>query len=221
MKVLIVSNDNLIYRIVKEYLNKKGHQIERNGSTDVQEITSASAGYDFVILNGKISINRRVIENTSKRGRIIDLSLSKGVMKRYEGQITSLSIVAVPSKNGEEERFRFLLAKDISMPESENIIGDLFGMINLESFTSTEIDKIVSEILVKPYLMALLSRKIIDLDFEDPSGEYKLVQELARIVDNYNIDQIRDLMRNNPHTGTIVAKLEENIKRVWNELSNY
>lgn len=221
MKVLIVSNDNLIYRIVKEYLNKKGHQIERNGSTDVQEITSASAGYDFVILNGKISINRRVIENTSKRGRIIDLSLSKGVMKRYEGQITSLSIVVVPSKNGEEERFRFLLAKDISMPESENIIGDLFGMINLESFTSTEIDKIVSEILVKPYLMALLSRKIIDLDFEDPSGEYKLVQELARIVDNYNIDQIRDLMRNNPHTGTIVAKLEENIKRVWNELSNY
>ena len=69
--------------------------------------------------------------------------------------------------------------------------------------------------------MSLLARKVSDLDFIPRTKEYEKVLDLSRAVTNYNVDYMRDLIRNNPHTSEIFSKMEENLKRVWNELSFY
>lgn len=221
MKILFASPDNAVFRIVSQMLMERGHLVERQGSSEITDIVAGYSQNDFLFLNHKTSVNRRVIETTEDRSRIVDLSLAKTPMKRYSGQLISLSVLVVPPEGDKRAESRIILVDDISRENAQSTVHDLLGNVNLVTKTAEENDKIVSEVLVKPYLMALLSRKIADLDYTQPTGEYNLVLELARLITNYNVDQIRDLLRNNPHTGEIVANFEENVKRVWNELSNY
>lgn len=221
MKILFASNDNAVYRAISTIIEKTGHQINRIGSTNVDEIVSGYNTNDYLLLNQVSSVNRMVLKNISDRARIIDLSLAKTSMRRYGGQFISLSVLVLPSRELRDLKTRIILATDISSKDSENTIKQILGEIPIEKRTADESDKIISEVLVKPYLLSLISRKVSDLDYEMPTSEYSMVQELARLVTNYNVDQIRDMLRNNPHTGEIVASLEENVKRVWNELSNY
>lgn len=221
MKVLVASPDNAVFRIINELLLKQGHTTERIGSVNIDEIVTSSEEYDYLVLNQKTSMNRRITERVDSDGKIVDLSLSKTQMKRYSGKIVSLAIVIVYPGTGNEMDTRFILAEDVSVHNSDEILANLLGVLNLESMISDEIDKLLSEVLMKPYLLALLSRKVSDLDLEKPTAEYRMIQDLARIIDNYNIDQIRDFLRNNPNTGKMIANFEENVKRVWNELSNY
>ncbi len=221
MKILIASPDNAVFRIVSGKAISNGHQVERDGSTSVEHIASRYGDADYVILNQTSSFNRRVIQAIDERSKLIDLSLSKVQLKRYGGQFTSAAVLLTPPDENSDSECRILLAEDASSENSVKVLEDILGDENIETSTTEGIDSTISEVLVKPYIMALLSRKVSDLDYEKPSGEYRMVQDLARIITNYNVDQIRDLLRNNPHTGKTIASFEENVKRVWNELSNY
>ena len=221
MKILLASPDTAVSRIVSDLMKENGHEVEIIGGQDVRRISSRYGDADLLILNSTTSINRRIIEDLDERSKIIDMSLSKTPMARYRGQFISISVLV--SQPGEESQSggRFVLIDDLSPDNAGETLEKLFGKAQFEIKGAQENDKMVSEVLVKPYIMALLSRKVSDLDYECPTNEYGMIQDLARIVTNYNIDTIRDLLRNNPHTGEIVASIEENVKRVWNELSNY
>ena len=66
-----------------------------------------------------------------------------------------------------------------------------------------------------------MARKISNLDQVPRTKEYDKILDLSRSVTNYNVESMRDLIRNSPLTGETFSKLEENLKRVWNELSFY
>lgn len=221
MNILIASTDNAVFRIIESYVTGAGHQMVRDGTTSVDQIVKKYGEFDYLILNQTTSFNRRVINSINDKRRIIDLSLSKSQMKGYAGQFISAAVLLTPPDQANSSECRIILAGDISLKDSASILKEVMGIVDPESVSAEKLDEIVTELLVKPYIMALLSRKISDLDYENPSGEYRMVQDLARIITNYNIDQIRDLLRNNPNTGKIIASFEENVKRVWNELSNY
>ncbi len=221
MKILIASPDNAVFRVISERASSNGHQVERDGSTDLKHILSRYGDTDYLLLNQTISFNRRLIHSIENREKIVDLSLSKAQLKGYRGQFISMAVLLTPPDENSDSECRILLAEDISPETASKTLSEILGSDSIESSTSDEIDSTVSEVLVKPYIMALLSRKVSDLDYEKPSGEYRMVQDLAKMITNYNIDQIRDLLRNSPDTGKTIASFEENVKRVWNELSNY
>ncbi len=221
MNILLASPDNTVSRIVTDVLEENGHSVTQTIEKNLQRIVLSYSESDFLVLNHITTFNRRVIEELEDRSRVIDLSLSKTPMNRYKGQFISLSVLVSPPGENRKSGGRFFLMNDLSPENSHETLVKLFGKLEFEQKTAAEYDRMISEVLVKPYIMALVSRKLSDLDYEEATGEYALIQELARLVTNYNIDTIRDLLRNNPHTGTIVASFEENVKRVWNELSNY
>lgn len=221
MRIIIASPDNAVFRAIAGMASASGHMVERDGSTSVEHTVSKYDDADYLVLNQTSSFNRRAIRAIESRGRIIDLSLSKAQLKGYGSDFISAAVLLTPSDEKTDSQCRIMLAADISLENSEQILRGILGSETVETSTADEIDSAISEMLVKPYIMALLSRKVSDLDYERPSGEYRMVQDLARIITNYNVDQIRDLLRNNPHTGKTIASFEENVKRVWNELSNY
>ncbi len=221
MKILLASPDSTIARIISDLVKENGHDVEIVGGQDIRRITSEYADADMLILNSTTSVNRRILEELDDRSKIVDMSLSKTPMVRYGGQLISISVLLQPPGDYNQTGAKFMIISDLSRDKANESLEKVFGKVQFDTKTAQENDKIVSEVLVKPYLMALLSRKVADLDYEFPTNEYGMIQDLARIVTNYNIDTIRDLLRNNPHTGEIVASIEENIKRVWNELSNY
>lgn len=84
-------------------------------------------------------------------------------------------MLLVPPDENSDSECRIILAGDVSPGNSEDILKNILGIENIETSTSDGIDSTVSEVLVKPYIMALLSRKISDLDYEKPSGEYRIL----------------------------------------------
>ena len=202
-------------------ITENGNEVVRTTRHAARDIEQVSSEFDYIILNYTTSLNRRIIEDLNDRSKIIELSLAKTPMLRYRSDGVSLTLLLEAGAPPDEPKYDLILVTDVSSPVAGAATGKLFSGLDKLEKTAAEHDKMMSELLVKPYIMSLLSRKITDLDQKPATGEYEMILELSRSITNYNIDQIRDLIRNNPHTGEIFAGMEENLKRVWNELSLY
>ena len=222
MKLCLASTANSSGRYLEEVLKSNSHNVFRTRTNNAGEIEDLLGQYDFLVLNFTTSLNRRIIENVVDRSRIVEMSPAKTPMMRYRGEIISLSILRTYNRATDTGGSILTVIEDISREGTREIVEELFGTA-MESMSKTaeEHDKLISELLVKPYILSLLSRKISDLDFTPTTPEYDMLLDLSRSIDNYNIDTVRDLLRNNPQTGEIFAGMEASLKRVWNELSNY
>lgn len=216
LKVCVVSEENFLQQLIEE---RTGGSVEVEHSTarTPQAVMEILNQYDLVVLNHMTSQNRRIIEALTDRSKIVEMSIVKTPMLRYSGQVVSLSLMN--ELEGDVQKLTLSSISDVTAPDSQEVISALFPGVQVVEKTAEEHDRLMSELLVKPYIFSLLSRKITDLDQTPKTGEYEMVLEISRYVTNYNIDHIRDMLRNNPNTPEIFSKFEENVKRVWNELS--
>ncbi len=174
--------------------------------------------FDYLVLNHTTTVNRRIISKLENREKVIEFSMAKTPMLQFRGQVVSLGIIP---EAGEQPRKVVNIITDISRDGYDEVILDLFNGANFVTQDTSKFDAQVSELLVKPYILSLMARKISNLDQVPRTKEYDRILDLSRSVTNYNVESMRDLIRNSPLTGEIFSKLEENLKRVWNELSFY
>ena len=174
--------------------------------------------FDYLVLNHTTTVNRRIISKLENREKVIEFSMAKTPMLQFRGKVVSLGIIP---EAGEQPRKVVNIITDISRDGYDEIVLDLFNGANFVTQDSSKFDVQVSELLVKPYILSLMARKISNLDQVPRTKEYDRILDLSRSVTNYNVESMRDLIRNSPLTGETFSKLEENLKRVWNELSFY
>lgn len=220
MKIALVSPDNDNSRFLKSAMEANGCVVTATASESPEAVNSLSETSDFVVLNHTTSLNRRLMGKMNDLSKVVEFSPAKTPFLQSRGKIISLGLLAL--KDGESGFSRkIVIVGDISRNGTEGIVDKLFRGTEVLHRESEEFDKMVSELLVKPYVFSLLARKVTDLDYDPVNGEYDSILGLSRSITNYNVDYIRDLIRNNPHTGEIFSSMEENLKRVWNELSLY
>ena len=174
--------------------------------------------FDYLVLNHTTTVNRRIISKLENREKVIEFSMAKTPMLQFRGQVVSLGIIP---EAGEQPRKVVNIITDISRDGYDEVILDLFNGANFVTQDTSKFDAQVSELLVKPYILSLMARKISNLDQVPRTKEYDKILDLSRSVTNYNVESMRDLIRNSPLTREIFSNLEENLKRVWNELSFY
>ena len=174
--------------------------------------------FDYLVLNHTTTVNRRIISKLENREKVIEFSMAKTPMLQFRGKVVSLGIIP---EAGEQPRKVVNIITDISRDGYDEVILDLFNGANFVTQDTSKFDAQVSELLVKPYILSLMARKISNLDQVPRTKEYDKILDLSRSVTNYNVESMRDLIRNSPLTGETFSKLEENLKRVWNELSFY
>lgn len=220
MKIALVSAEDEKAWFLRDVMLRNGFSVSLDGTQSIQEIEALSRDADFIVLNHTTSMNRRIIDNLDQREKVIELSLAKAPMKRYSGSIISLSLIDRKLPDGRFEMVPVLIT-DISREGSGDALDTILAGKDYLTMESGEHDKIVAEVLVKPYIISLLARKVTKPDQELFSREYGRILELSKSVTNYNINHIRDIIRNNPNSGDVFGKMEENLKRVWNELSFY
>ncbi len=218
MKILISSTENVLLPLIQEILSSNNQDVSVTGEERPGALSDTMEGYDYLVLNQTTTINRRIISKMENRDKIIEFSMAKSPLLQFREQIISLGIIP---EAGEHPRKTVSIITDISRDGYDETIQELFHGANFITLEASKFDDQVTELLVKPYVMSLLSRKVTDLDYIPKTEEYEKVLELSRAVTNYNVDYMRDLLRNNIHTGEIFGKMEENLKRVWNELSFY
>lgn len=221
MKVCVVSEENFLSEFIAKNANGNGVTVTRINAANSESVNKILPEYDYVILNHRTSLNRRILEGINDKTRIVDLSVAKTPMLRYKGEIISMALLNCISNDIDKTEYELSIIKDVSTENAAGVASQIFPNVVLVERTAEEHDRLMSEILVKPYILSLLTRKVTNLDQVPRTGEYEMALELSRYVTNYNVDHIRDLLRNNPFTPEIFAKMEENLKRVWNELSLY
>ena len=218
MKVLVCSTPNEVLDVIVQLMMSNNHELDVTEEVKPAKISAMMEDYDFLLLNQTTTINRRIISNLDNREKAIEFSMAKSPMHQFRNQVVSLGIIP---EAGDQPRKTVNIITDICREGYDEVIQDLFNGANFVTQDSSKFDAQVSEILVKPYILSLLARKISDLDQVPRTKEYEKILDLSRSVTNYNVEYMRDLIRNNPLTGDIFSKLEENMKRVWNELSLY
>lgn len=218
MKVLISSTSNEVLPVIEQLLSGNGNEFATTGEARPEVLKELTSEFDFLMLNQTTTVNRRIISRLESREKIVEFSMAKAPILAFRDEVVSLGIIP---EHGEQPRKTMSIITDISREGYDEVIQELFSGVNLVTQGSSDFDGQVSELLVKPYIMSLLSRKISDLDYIPRTKEYEQLLDLSRTVTNYNVDYMRDLIRCNPHSGDIFAKVEENLKRVWNELSFY
>ena len=195
-----------------------GHEVLITAEERPSNLSDVLVEYDYLILNQTTTVNRRIISRMDSRDKVVEFSMAKSPLLQFRDQIISLGIIP---EAGEQQRRTINIITDLCREGYDEAVQDIFYGANFVTIESSKFDSEVSEVLVKPYVMSLLSRKISDLDYIPRTKEYERILDLSRSVTNYNVDYMRDLLRNNPDTGEIFGKMEENLKRVWNELSFY
>ncbi len=218
MKILISSSENEILEPIGQLVLANEHELTETEESRPTSLSEMADGFDYVILNQSTTVNRRIISAIENREKIIEFSMAKAPMAQFRNQVISLGMIP---EAGEQQRKTVSIITDICREDYDEVVQDIFSGANFITQASTKFDSQVSELLVKPYILSLLARKVSDLDYIPKTKEYEKMLELSRSVTNYNVDYMRDLIRNNPHTSDIFSKMEENLKRVWNELSFY
>ena len=218
MKILLSSSENEILESIGQLILANRHELTETGESKPSRVAEMAAEYDYIILNQTTTVNRRIISGIENREKVIEFSMAKAPISQFSNQIISLGMIP---EAGEQPRKTVSIITDICREDYDEAVQEIFSGANFITQESSGFDTQVSELLVKPYIMSLLARKVSDLDFIPRTKEYEKVLDLSRAVTNYNVDYMRDLLRNNPHTGEIFGKMEENLKRVWNELSFY
>lgn len=218
MKILISSTENELLPVLEQLISSNGHEARITMESRPSSLLGMQMDYDYIVLNQTTTVNRRIISGIENRQNLIEFSMAKAPMGQFRNRIISLGIIP---EAGEQARKAVNILTDICREDYDEVVQELFNGANFVTLDSSSFDTQVSEVLVKPYILSLLSRKISDLDYIPKTREYEKMLDLSRLVTNYNVDYMRDLIRNNPHTGEIFSKMEENLKRVWNELSFY
>lgn len=221
MRITLASSGNPNMEYVRDTLEANGVEVFTTSTSSPVELKQRMDDSDFLVLDHTTTLNRRITEAMDDRSRIIEMSPAKVPMGRFRGEVISVGLMEVRTMGSGEYKYQWTMISDITREDSDSIMPRVFGSQGFLEATAAGFDKAASELLVKPYIMYLLSRKISDLDQDPVTTHYSHLQAMSREVNNYNIDFIRDLLRNNPHTGEIFASMEENTKRVWNEMSLY
>lgn len=218
MKVLVCSTQNEVLDIIVQLLISNKHEMGVSEDENPSRIAGMMQDFDYLVLNHTTTVNRRIISKLENREKVIEFSMAKTPMLQFRGKVVSLGIIP---EAGEQPRKVVNIITDISRDGYDEVILDLFNGANFVTQDTSKFDAQVSELLVKPYILSLMARKISNLDQVPRTKEYDKILDLSRSVTNYNVESMRDLIRNSPLTGEIFSKLEENLKRVWNELSFY
>ncbi len=221
MDIGIFGRNNPVTRFIEELLKNNGINVTVLTDNSIENVIRQIGGLDYLILNHSIPVNRKVIESVPVRSRIIEISPVKTPYKQFSGEITSISLLRESDENTVQDYMTVIYVDDISVKGNEEFVRDIFRGFRFLKMGIEEHERLASEILVKPYVMALLSRKISDLEFNPSTIEYEKILSISRIISNHNIDEIREIIRYNPYSSEIFEKMENDLKRVWNELSFY
>lgn len=221
MDIGILGKKNPLTGFLVESLKNDGINVTVLTGNSHESALRQISGLDYLILNHTVPFNRKVIESVPDRSRIIEISPVKTPFKQFSGEITSVSLLRESDENTVLDQGTIIYLEDISIKGNEKFVREIFRGFRFLRKNLEEHERMVSEILVKPYVMALLSRKISDLEYDFLTTEYSKLLNISRIISNNNIDDVREIIRYNPYSSGIFEKMENDLKRVWNELSFY
>ncbi len=161
---------------------------------------------DYAFLSVPINEEKNIIKNNPDFKGFIDLSSVKGEMAEFKNRIISIHPLFGPLSY--EKNIDIIFINDISYENSIIVIKKLFKNYNVIPMKYDEHDKLISEILVKPYILSYISDS---LNSEIKTNSYIKFIETYNIKNNENIENFMNTIVLNRNSYKIIEEMEHKL----------
>ena len=198
------------------YLRKNGHRV--SGMERGQRSPAPTDEFDACFLAIPLKEAIEFLEANS-HPKIIEICSVKTPMTRFRDRVISIHPMFGPISIGNPDFRNIIYVDDISPPNSIGIIEELFPDFSIESMSADEHDRLMVELLVKPYLTSILASAISKpVQWKTSCTSHKAFQKLASISANESRGVLNDTIRHNPYSRQALDELKESLATLMKEM---
>ncbi|AAT43421.1 prephenate dehydrogenase [Picrophilus oshimae] len=161
---------------------------------------------DHVFLSVPVDAALNIIDSYDYNN-FVEISSVKWPFKKYSGKITSIHPLFGPMSYNRINDVIFI--NDISRDNSLNELNKIFKNWHFIEMTSDEHDLLMSEIMVKPYIISMM----LDCKSDIKTGSYKKLLEVSEIKNKESWKVFNDTLIYNPYTMNVINDLIERLNK--------
>jgi prephenate dehydrogenase/chorismate mutase/prephenate dehydrogenase len=203
MKILIIGSQGRLGKTLMEILpGSTGIDIADEDKLP-EELKKAEIAFLAVPLKAAMDI----INTYPDYRTFIELTSVKSPMRQFSNKVISLHPMFGPLSYKTNKDILFI--SDISPKNTFELVSELFKKYNIISMTSFEHDKLMEELLIKPYILSYIS-DTVETNIETTS--HKKLCELSAIKYSENPEIMFDTIKFNNNSLSIIENIEEKLK---------
>ncbi len=206
MKVSVVGSEGRMGRLLSDILRSAGHKVRGFDTKKEKFVPSISGESDVVVLSVPVEAAVKYIERLWKSATVVEVSSVKKPLAYLSGKFVSIHPLFGPLSYPGNSNVCHIT--DLSMEGSHQILHELFPSCRILPMSMKEHEKLTSGTLVAPYVLSLIASNISPRDAVATRSS-TLMNALASVLDNENIDVVMDTIRLNPNTPDILRQIEE------------
>lgn len=217
MKFLVLGSSGNFGSTLVSYLRKSGHLV--TGIEKEQNIPSPLSEFDGCFLAIPLREAIEFIEG-NEHSALIEISSVKTPMRKYANRVVSIHPMFGPASMGNPDFRNIIFVDDISPPESIRLIEEIFPGFSVAAMSADEHDRLMVELLVKPYMISMLAQRITcAIENEITCSSHSMLFNMASISRKESRSVFMDTIRHNPYSHDALRKLRNEIDSISQELS--
>jgi len=160
-----------------------------------------------------------LIEKYRHEIAIVELSSVKSPMKRFSGEVVSLHPLFGPASSKNPDFNTILFVNDISPDGSLQKVRELFADSNIASVTAEEHDRAMADLLVAPYAVSMIAKRIVASNQKFVTPSFANLQKIASILDGENSSVVRDTISKNEFSRSVLEQINNEIMEIRSGLN--
>ena len=211
MHLLIVGSEGRLGRtLMKIFPGSSSIDLENEDQLQ-SELTKA----DFALLAVPLEETVNIIRSFPEYRGFVDLTSMKYNMEEFSGHIISIHPLFGPESYKTNKTIIFI--NDISTPDSLDKVKELFNGYRIISMNAREHDYLMSELLVKPYILSYISEAS---NTDIVTGSYIKFLEIEKIKHNENTEIFLDTIKYNERAMEIIINIEKKLDELKKLIGN-
>lgn len=219
MKVSIIGSKGRIGSILRNRISSTGHEVllevDRNDAIEKSLLEQS----DMVILALPQDEAVRFIDSYGETCTLVEITSVKSPMKRFSGEVISIHPLFGPASWGDPDFNTVLFVNDISPEGSISKVRELFPDKNVVSVTATEHDRSMADLLVAPYAISMLAKRLVSKEQKFVTPSFTHLQRLASILDGENSAVVMDTISRNEFTRPLLEQIDNEITELRSSLN--
>ena len=216
MKILVIGSSGNFGSALVAYLKGNGHDV--TGVDRGQEYPGNLMEYEACFLAMPLQAISEFISR-NEHPLLIEISSVKTPLKKYSSRIVSMHPMFGPRSINNPEFRNILFINDISPQQSLRAIESIFPGFSITSLTADEHDRLMVEMLVRPYVLSLLTIRTSSVVPDKVTcTSHRKMLELSSISQTESREVLLDTIRLNPYSHDAIKLLKDEMERLHNEL---
>lgn len=217
MKIAIIGGNGRIGRTLYKIFAKKSHYVISLDIEDRILISELDNMVDLIFLAVPSTEAVKFIEQNPGARNFVELSSVKEPFKKYSGTIVSIHPLFGPMSADPKGRKQIAFINDISREGSCGLVRELFSDFDVLSLTADEHDKAMANLLVSPYLLSIISKRLLKADTFLLTNSFRRGIEFSSLIDNENPRIVNDTISLNPYAKDVFHEIQQHVENIMKE----